>query len=137
MSNLATLQPAPNFTPETGREYGRLGGLASVESKRRKKADLVKACDTDQAQIRAKLQVDKVLTWMENCRSREDYAALVVTLDRLWDKAFPRQASVRPQRQRRSMDGLAVRPAPQPNKPDSAACCVKSVSGNQEQAKTQ
>lgn len=90
-----SLMLAPPFTEETAKEKGRLGGIQSGISKRAKKQALIAACSPDKAQERIRLQIDKVLKWMENCNSQERYSELAQMLDRLWNKAFPTQGAVK------------------------------------------
>lgn len=97
---------APPFTKETAREKGRKGGINSGFARRAQKEAMIRASSTDEAQKRAKLQVDKLLRWMEKCHNKQEYGALVAMLDRLWDKAFPRQASVKPTRPRGSYGAM-------------------------------
>lgn len=105
---------APQFTRENAADYARKA-VASRE-KRRAAAHLQKiiACEPDKAQTRLKLQIDKVLGWMEKCHSKDDFAELASTLDRLWNKAFPTQAAVRskPGRQSAPAEIREVTPAP-------------------------
>lgn len=56
---------------------------------------------------RAKMQVDKVLLWMERCNDREEYSKLVVMLDKLWSKAYPTQAAVKSSRSRQPVAPVA------------------------------
>jgi hypothetical protein len=89
---------APPFTRENAAEMARRATASRERNRAERKKALLLACDPQNAQTRAKLQVDKVLAWMENCRDRETYSELVTMLDRLWDKAFPRQGTAKPTR---------------------------------------
>lgn len=86
---------APPFTRENAAENARKAVISREKNRAAKKSALILACDPSQAQTRAKLQVDKILTWMENCKDKDTYANLVAMLDRIWNKAFPTQGAVK------------------------------------------
>ena len=91
MSNPATLQTAPPFTKENASEMGRRGAIASAEARRNK----IKALQPPEAQAQVMKQIARVLTWMDNEKSRDKFAELSSTLDRLWKMAYPTQGSMK------------------------------------------
>ena len=125
---------APPFTRENAADNARKA-VASRE-KRRAAAHLQKiiACEPDKAQTRLKLQIDKVLGWMEKCHSKDDFAELASTLDRLWNKAFPTQGAVKSRQAKRDREPLKPVETPQPVVPCGAQLSPASPQTPQDSA---
>ena len=89
---------APPITKENAADYARRATIAR-ELNRAQGPKAYKPFPASReafAQTRAKKQVDKVLRWMEKEKSKDEYAKLAATLDRLWSMAYPKQGNAKP-----------------------------------------
>jgi hypothetical protein len=102
---------APPFTRENAAEMARRATIARERNRAARKAEIL-ASPGLYAQKEVEKQIQKVLKWMDKTEDKKEFARLCATLDRLWNKVFPTQAAVRPQRQRRSLYSLGASPAP-------------------------
>lgn len=87
---------APPFTRENAGEMAR---RATISRERNRVAKLRASNDFTPIE-RAKKQVNRVLGWMERTKDKDEFARLSGILDKLWNKAYPTQASVRTRLQR-------------------------------------
>ena len=83
---------APPFTRENAADNAR---KAVISREANRKAKLL-ASSPEHANNRAIKQVNKVLSWMEKERNKEEYAKLASILDRLWNMAYPKAGVMRP-----------------------------------------
>jgi hypothetical protein len=111
MSNLATLQPAPRFTPENARAMA----LLSAESKRRRIAAEQEQC--------ARPSIEPEIRRIANAMKRLPVASkshdrLARKLKDLWSLAFPTQGAVKSRSTRREREAIQpveeIQPTPQP-----------------------
>lgn len=92
---------APPFTRENAADNARKATISRERNRAARKAEFLASDDATPIK-RAKVQVNRVLAWMEKCKDKAEYARLVAMLDRLWPMAYPKQASVKSKPQRRS-----------------------------------
>lgn len=105
---------APPFTPETAPEFARRATISREFNRAMFKAAYSKSGTKEllSAQARAAKQVHRVLNWMDKTKDRIEFSELCSMLDRLWDKAYPKQASVRVGRSRPAPPTLSPEPVP-------------------------
>jgi hypothetical protein len=111
VSNLATLQTAPQFTAENAAEMARRG----VEIRAKRKQDRINAEQALIAKPMVEPEVNRIVKAMSKLNvTSDDYARLAAILDRLWNKAFPTQGAVKSRSSRPIHPSVEPLPVSQP-----------------------
>lgn len=99
----------PPITKENAADYAR---RATISRENNRAARLI-ASLPERATGRAVVQVNKVLTWMEKEKDKDEYAKLASILDRLWNMAYPKAGVMRPRSPGQRRTAPSAEPAPQ------------------------